>query len=137
MKILRLVALVISFLLAIIFFSPKQNLYFMMEKELKKYDVIISNEKFSFSMLGFTLEDATLYIKGVNVATLNKVNISLYKIDVESENIGYAKTSINFENRSIGIDLKPKKEFIKKYKIIKKYFKKQKNGVYKYEYKLF
>jgi len=137
MKILRYIALIISFELAIIIFLPKQNLYFMMEKELKKYDVIISNEKFSSSILGFSLENASLYIKGVNVATLNKVNISLYKIDVLSKKIGYAKTSINFENRSIGIDLKPEKEFVKKYKIIKKYFKKQKNGVYKYEYKLF
>ncbi|MEA3498623.1 MAG: hypothetical protein U9R16_06135 [Campylobacterota bacterium] len=137
MKFLKYIALVVVFNIALLAFLPKQNLYYALEKQLEKYDVIISDEKFKSSMFGFTLNDASLYFKGVDLATLDKVNISFSKIDISSKELGYAKTSFDIFNRSVTVDFEPTRTFIKKYKIIKKYFKKQENGVYRYEYKLF
>ena len=137
MTILRFIILFIIFCLSLMLFLPKQNLYYLAEKELKKYDIVICNEQFNSKPFGFKLNDALLYVKGVNIAKLDSVNISLTNIDISSKEIGYAKLLIDISNKSIIINFKPTKVFIKKYKIALKDFKKQKDGVYKYEYKLF
>ena len=136
MKILKYISMIAVFCIAILLFLPKQNIYFAIEKELKKYDIIISGEKFTSHLLGFNLENAVLYVQDVNIAKLNKVNISLSGIDISSKEIGYAYTFIDIGTKSFIVNFEPTKTFIKKYKIVLKYFKKQKNGVYKYEYKL-
>jgi hypothetical protein len=137
MKILRNISLVLLFLFSILIFMPKQNLYFLLEKELKQYDVIISDEKFISTLFGFQLQNALVYVKGVNIATLNNVQISLSGINISSKEIGIVFSNINIQNRSIVLHFEPTRTFIKKYKIVLKYFQKQKRGVYQYEYKLF
>lgn len=137
MKILRWIILVIFTCFSLVAFLPKQNLYYLVEQELKKYDIILSNEKFTSQLFGFRLKDATLHIKGVYISSLENVDVSFLGVDILSKEIGSATTSVNINTQSIVINFKPTKNFIKKYKIILKYFKKQKMGVYQYEYKLF
>ncbi len=68
------------FLLALMYFTPKENIYFALESELKKYDVIISNEKINDS--GFTLElnDAEVFFKSIKSADIKSVNIKIFGI---------------------------------------------------------
>ncbi len=137
MRILKVIFLLIVFCISTLYFLPKQNLYYAAEKALKKYDLVISDEDFISTPLGFKLEHASLYVKGVNIASLETVNISLNGLNASSKEMGYAYTQIDAANKSIIVNFEPTKTFIKKYKIALKYFKKQKDGVYKYEYKLF
>ncbi len=137
MTILKTISYIVLFCFTLLYFLPKQSLYFLAEYELNKYDVIISDEKFKSNIDGIELEDAIIYIKGVNIAKLDKVNISLFGIDVSSKSIGEAYTSLDIDNRSLVVNFEPTKTFINKYKIVLKYFEKQKDGTFKYEYKLF
>jgi hypothetical protein len=138
MKFLKPISFILIFCLTFLIFLPKQNIYYLAEQELKKHNVILSNEKFTSLLFGFKLEDALLYVNGVNIAKLDKVDISFFKgISILSKSIGVAKTGINIANKSVVINFEPTKTFIKKYKIALKYFKKEKDGVYRYEYKLF
>ena len=68
------------FLLALMYFTPKENIYFALENELKKYDVIISNEKINDS--GFTLElnDAEIFFKSIKSADIKSVNIKIFGV---------------------------------------------------------
>ncbi|MCK5111611.1 MAG: hypothetical protein KAQ94_08830 [Arcobacteraceae bacterium] len=137
MGILKSITLLIVFCLATLLFLPKHNLYYAAEKELKKYDVIISDEKFSSQLFGFKLENASLFVKEVNIASLDNVNIFLSGVDISSKTIGYADAKLDIMNQSIVVNFEPTKMFIRKYQTVLKYFKKQQDGVYKYEYKLF
>ena len=137
MRFLRYTVFVIIFIFTFLLLLPKQNLYYALEHKLKKYDVIISNEKFTSNLFGFELDDAKIYAKEVNVASLQNIDVSFGEIDIKSKEIGNSKATLDILNQSIIINFEPTKTFISKYKIVLKYFKKQKNGVYKYEYKLF
>jgi hypothetical protein len=77
-KILIPLALIILFILSIMYFSPKENIYFLLEHELKKYDVIISNEEFKDAGLKVELNDAELYYKSINTANVKEIHMKIF-----------------------------------------------------------
>jgi hypothetical protein len=138
MKLLKIFLLMLLFSLTLLIFLPKQNLYYLAEQHLKKYDVILSNETLSSNISGLYIKDASLYVQGVNIALLNKISLTFGGVNISSKDIGLVFTSVDINNHSIILNFKPTQTFIRKYKkMILKYFKKDKKGVYKYEYKLF
>ena len=134
---LKYLTLSIVFIVTLLITLPTQNIYFMIEKELKKQDVVISNEIFEQTLFGFTLTDAQLYVKGVNITTLENIDISLKGIRILSKDIGKAYTQLDVATQSIIIYFEPTQTSIRKYKIMLKNFTKVEKGKYKYEYKLF
>ncbi len=134
---LKYLTLSIVFMVTLLITLPTQNIYFMIEKELKKQDVVISNEIFEQTLFGFTLTDAQLYVKGVNITTLENIDISLKGIRILSKDIGKAYTQLDVATQSIIIYFEPTQTSIRKYKIMLKNFTKVEKGKYKYEYKLF
>ena len=58
--------------------SPKQELYFLLEKELKKNDIIISNEHFVDKWYGLEIHDADIYVKGIKMAKVESLTLSLF-----------------------------------------------------------
>ncbi len=142
MSILKSISLIFIFCFASLLFLPKQSLYYKIEEELLKYDVVLSNEIITSSTFELKIENAILYIKGINIAKIDEINISYNGIDTLSKEIGYANVHIDIIKQSIIINFEPTKMFIGKYKMVLKYFKKQNldsttTGVYQYEYKLF
>ena len=63
------------FWFALLFFMPKEELFFALEKELKHYDVVINEERIESNLLSLNLINAQVYVKGIEVATIEKVNI--------------------------------------------------------------
>ena len=45
------------------------------EKELKAYDIVINEESIESGLLSLNLINATVYVKGIEVATVEKINI--------------------------------------------------------------
>jgi len=137
MKAIRVVSLLLLFGLAFFFFLPKQNLYYLIEYKLKKYEIVISGEQFSSSLFGFKVEDGVLYVKGIRIASFAQLSFALDGIDFSSKEVGHVVSSFSIKNKSIIINFEPTKTFISQYKMVLKYFTRQTTGVYKYEYKLF
>ena len=78
--------------------SPKQELYFLLEKELAKNDIIISNEHFVDKWYGLEINDADVYVKGIKMARVdslklyifflyNKLSVTNAKIEVDPKSI--------------------------------------------------
>ena len=65
-------------LFVIIIFAPKNELYYKLEKELEKNGIVISDEKFSDTILGIKIEDANIYVKGVNVAHIKSIDLDIF-----------------------------------------------------------
>ncbi len=55
-------------------FSPKQELYYFLEKALKEKHVIISNETVKDTWIGLKIDHADIYVEGAKVATNRELN---------------------------------------------------------------
>ena len=95
-----------GFFLLIIFlwlFSPKQELYYLIEKELEKNGIIISNEKFQDHWFGLTITNADIYLKGIKVAEAEKLTLNAFFLynALSIENIKTDKGIHNVAPKSI------------------------------------
>ena len=62
------------------YFSPKANIYFALEHELKKRDVIISNESVIDNGFSLELQNAELFFKSVKSADVETLNVKIFGI---------------------------------------------------------
>lgn len=69
-----LIALMIAWL-AIFVFMPKQELYYKLEEELAKHEIKLNEEKMNEGLFSLSLNQVTVYFKGINVATIEEVNL--------------------------------------------------------------
>ncbi len=58
--------------------APKHELYYLLEKELKKQGVVISNETIENNWFGVTLTNANISVKGIQFATVKELNLNLF-----------------------------------------------------------
>jgi len=79
-KLLMFFTYVIFFILALMYFTPKTSLYYMLEKELKKYDVVISGEKVHDNGFSLSLEGSNLYVKEIESAHLKELDVKLFAL---------------------------------------------------------
>jgi hypothetical protein len=79
-KLFMFFAYVIFFTLALMYFTPKASLYYMLEKELKKYDVILSGETVSDNGFSLSLENSNVYVKDIQSAQVKDANIKLFAL---------------------------------------------------------
>ena len=68
------------FALALMYFTPKQSVYYFVEKKLKAYDIIISNEEVKDSGFTLNLENADLYVKSIKSAHAKAVNVKIFAL---------------------------------------------------------
>ena len=88
----------ILFFAALLFFTPKESLYYFAEEQLKPLGVVVGHEEAVDH--GFTLEilHAKLYIKKIKSANIASANISLFGLynQISVENIILDKTFEQF-----------------------------------------
>ncbi len=65
--------IVIIFSLAI--FAPKRELYYLLEEQLMREDIIIHNEAIEGGLFTLTLKHPELYFKGIKVAKIQEVKL--------------------------------------------------------------
>ena len=66
------------FIILLWLLSPKQELYYFLEKELKKNDIVISNEAIRDRWFGFVIEDAEIYVKGAKMAQVSELELNIF-----------------------------------------------------------
>ncbi len=60
---------------AVLLFMPKQELFYMLEKNLAEQGIVINEKKIDEGLFSLNLIDASIFYKGVKVATVEKINI--------------------------------------------------------------
>jgi len=60
---------------AILLFMPKEKLYFALEKKLEAQDIKINEKAIETGIFSLNLLDADIYVKGIKVAHIKKVNV--------------------------------------------------------------
>lgn len=74
---------------AILFFMPKQELYFKLEKELAKNEIKINEQSIEEGLFSLTLHESKIYVKGIKLATVQKIDFFtlLFYTNVEVTNL--------------------------------------------------
>jgi len=63
------------FWVLIVAFMPKEEIYFSLERELAKQGVEINEGEIKEHVFGLTLQDAVVYVKGIKVAKVEKIDL--------------------------------------------------------------
>ena len=97
-KILKILAYIVFFFLMLIYFMPKENIYFYAEHELQKFDVVIAHEKVIDDGVGLKLEDASVYVKDIKSANVGEVDVSIFGVynHIFAKNINLTSTASSF-----------------------------------------
>jgi len=66
---------IVIILFSTIIFMPKRELYYRLEEQLLSNVIIINNEKIDSSLFGLTLTSLELYMKGIKIADIDRVEI--------------------------------------------------------------
>ena len=84
--------------------APKEELYYFLEKELKKNDIIISNETVKDIWFGFIIENADIYVKGAKMVQLSKLQLNIFFLynTLTVENIETNEAIHNVAPKDIG-----------------------------------
>ncbi|SFV70786.1 hypothetical protein MNB_SM-5-1484 [hydrothermal vent metagenome] len=88
-KIGKFFAYLLFFLGALLYFMPKESLYFLGEKELQKYHVVIAHESVKDRGFSLALRHLDLYVESIQSATIERVDIALFAFynEIEADNI--------------------------------------------------
>ena len=65
-------------LLLLWLFAPKVELYYLLEKNLKKEGIIISNESLQDTWFGLSIKNADIYVKGANMVHINELKLNIF-----------------------------------------------------------
>jgi len=65
-------------LIFLVIFAPKQQIYYLLEDKLAKDGIVISNEKFSDNLLGLSIKDADIYVKGIKMAHVESLDLDIF-----------------------------------------------------------
>jgi len=71
----KTVIILVAFWLAVIMMMPKEELYYLLERELEKKDIKISSEKISEGWFTLSIKEPSVYVKGIKVATIEEIDI--------------------------------------------------------------
>ena len=97
-KLFIFLAFILFFLMTSIYHAPKENIYFALEQELKKNNIIISNEKIEDTGFSLKLQDAELFYDSINSASIKEIDINLllFKTSVTISDIQLSQMASSF-----------------------------------------
>ena len=76
-KIFKFFAYMLFFLTALIYFTPKVNLYYLLESKLKEKSVVITDEVLHDNGLSLSIDDASVNLKSIESAKIKEINIKV------------------------------------------------------------
>ena len=60
---------------AVILLAPKKELYYLLERQLQKQGIILAQEKLTETPLGLKVEEAKLYLEGVEFGKIDRISL--------------------------------------------------------------
>jgi len=88
-KIVRFFAYILFFIVALMYFMPKESIYFFAEKQLQKYHIVIAHESVKDRGLSLELRHFDVYVESIQSAKIEKVDIALFGVynEIKANNI--------------------------------------------------
>jgi len=77
-KFLKFLGYTLFFIFALVLFMPKESFYYLLERELKSFDLVISGESLHERLFTLELENLAITAKGVDAAEVGSSDILLF-----------------------------------------------------------
>ncbi len=74
----KIFIIILAIFLSIIIFSPKRELYYLLEDKLKDNSIIIYEESIDDGFFSLTVKNAKVSYSGLDVATIGELNINSF-----------------------------------------------------------
>lgn len=107
-RISKIFAYILFFILVLIYFMPKESLYYLFEKELEKYGVVISKEVSSDSGFSLELNNGTIFYNSIQSANIDSINMKVFLLynsisaqNIELSNIASSFVPLHVDNMKI------------------------------------
>ncbi len=97
-KIFKLLIYVVSFIACTLVFLPKASIYNLLEQELSKQNIIISDEKRDEKLLSLDISDAKVYYQDIEGANINSINFfsSVFYSKIEVSDVKLLQSLASF-----------------------------------------
>jgi hypothetical protein len=97
-KIVKFFGYVAFFMLSLMYFTPKESIYYFAEQTLKNYKVVISDEAVIDRGFTLRLEHLDVYVESIESAKIDEVEIALFGLynKVEAKNIFLSSVAASF-----------------------------------------
>ncbi|QKF68003.1 hypothetical protein AVENP_2499 [Arcobacter venerupis] len=97
-KILKLFLYIFVFIVFFIIFLPKESFYNLLEKELEKNQIIISNEIKKEKPFSFSVMNADIFYQGSNISKVDDITFNTYLVQtkVTIKNINFLDSLSSF-----------------------------------------
>lgn len=94
-KISLFIAYAFFFLLALMYFTPKVNLYYLLEHVLSEKSVIINNEEVSDNGFSLSITHASINVKSIESAKIEEIRVKVFGLynSVSLQNIDLASVA--------------------------------------------
>lgn len=94
----KFIVYVLFTLYAIVIFLPKENLFFLAEKELSKYKVVVANERVEDKYLSFNIKDYEVYYDDIFFGLGSEITLNtfLFSNSLEIKNFRISKSFQKF-----------------------------------------
>jgi len=79
----KVILIFLAVFIASLVFAPKKDLYFLLEKELQKNGVVLSDEKIDSNLFGLDITDTKVYVENTYIGDIK--NISLLTLLIYSD----------------------------------------------------
>ena len=76
-KLMKFLAYLLFFVVALAMFMPKSSFYFLLEENLKKFNVVVSNEELSSDIFSLYIHNLELTTKGIDSALIKEADVTL------------------------------------------------------------
>lgn len=76
-KLLRFLAYTLLFIFALIVFIPKSSIYYLLEENMKKFDIVISKETLEESIFSLKVQDMEISAKAIESGVVDEAEITL------------------------------------------------------------
>lgn len=80
MKILKFLFFALFFIVAVVVFLPKKNLYYFAEEELANSKIVIGNERVEEHPFGLNFEHADIFVEGIRAAKVMDATLKTYLV---------------------------------------------------------
>ena len=86
------------FILALMYFTPKVSIYYLLEKELKERDVVISDEELQDRGFNLIIEHANVSFKSIESASIGETSVKIFALynSINIKNIVLSSTAKSF-----------------------------------------
>lgn len=99
---MKFLTIILSFFIGLIIFMPKENLFFTLQKELKKENIFI-NTKTSSNLIDLKLDNSKIFVNKINIANIESIKITplLFFNKIDLKNIKIDFNHLNIDNLNL------------------------------------